>query len=1310
MAKLGRSTYTLTDLTETLPVSLVLKSNLDKNIQVKNGSRYEPDFENTQEGNSKGVIITPSLFLGQENLNIHENEKYVKPNNRKTGFLYYEIGSTTYKYGDSTSGIYVDIQGRLHIEQNLTENITIEAYIQNFIYESHNYEVELVQAINPINLLLLEDNDNFYAVIECEGGREHFDDKNHYPIKMMACLYKGNSPINKNGEAFDIENYKYSWDRLGDSNTIADSTKPTLTVERKDILNRDLYTCLITDENTGLTYTAQQFIYDFSDQYYCQLINNKPLLLSEANTEVKITANVWDRGEQIEDMTTEDGKKIYNLSYQWIAIDSNGQEIDLVGHKEGEDYGFTAEKTFIVKTSDNKIPKKDSFTIYCKVFNTDSSSTYPIAGNTISFQYIPVYSVRIKPKDIFVDTSNSGAYLGNENGEYTFEFQLLDKEGQIINYDDADANIKAAPTGKDYSSIDGTEINFIQAEDKKWNFTGTIKLNLEHQGSLWNIDESSKQYEFTYVYFGQQFTDEVNIIKNRSGENGEQGFSGYTIDLSNEFHAFSGGEGRADSDQETSCIVSAYFGSEKQTIKEIKINNDFIIYKQNKINGIKKKYTLPNLKGCLFIKASENALKQIEIIIRTNNSTKEPDAFLTGIESIPFYISISQDNKKDLSFLKTFTYTINYNGKSYSLVTDTNTIIYSQTNGGTYSPASFNVSATTRAENGAASTYSKGIIIYSFDSKKWKYLGSSGIISDYQNLDNIYIRLYSSLAKDYITSSNINITEASPYLLDMETIPIVTSMDGYELGGENLLRWTKDLSLSSGKWITKFNTITNSNEENFGILKYNVPLNSLDGNGQAWHYVSSLKIPFLQEYLNKDFCLSFDIKVNNFNGTFGPYLVFNSTTDKTNRERYGTIFSMKEDGTSGSLISFNKPNFTKNEWIRVSYHFNLSEDRFNRKDSNITTLLPWTDCKYMSIRFYLEKDGILQIKKPKLEIGNIVSSWSPSSYDIEYPSIAGENLFDDNNIKTILTGRETYGIETLSSGTYTLSYSDCNIENDSNSLTSLRMKIGNQTYSQVYSLPIQNSKYSLTFSIPSNGTLTIYPYKEAFSSSDEISIDQQQKVIFSYLKLEEGDTPTSWSYTPTQLDDLMNQLTVYFSTSSGNTYSGTGVNGESYNINFGQLPVIAHPTLGEIAFTSLDEFTSFINSLMTENNKAFQKYTATQLTGPLDRLSAIENAITINAKGDEESGGKPFIEISTKGLNSNNSLYLNNLRLLPDKLSFYGLENGEETELAYFSSTQLYVKKARITDYIDFGGDSDTSFLRFKVSNAGGIGVLWVQQ
>ena len=152
---------------------------------------------------------------------------------------------------------------------------------------------------------------------------------------------------------------------------------------------------------------------------------------------------------------------------------------------------------------------------------------------------------------------------------------------------------------------------------------------------------------------------------------------------------------------------------------------------------------------------------------------------------------------------------------------------------------------------------------------------------DYQILDNIYIRLYSSLAKDYITSSNINITEAAPYLLDMETIPVVTSMEGYEIGGENLLRWTKELPIETNKWKAS-STIETIKEGEFGVFNFNVPTNSLV-NGKSWHVAKSSKIGFSQDYLGKSFCISFYIKVEStsaFNGTFGPYLVLNSNYNK----------------------------------------------------------------------------------------------------------------------------------------------------------------------------------------------------------------------------------------------------------------------------------------------------------------------------------------------------------------------------------------------------------------------------------------------
>ena len=1030
MAKLGRSTYTLTDLTETLPVSLVLQTNKKNNAQNKNGDQYTPNFENDGEE----LIITPSLFLGQEKLSLEEYPKYKIPNGRENGFLYYEIGETQYKYtGNTSDKIYVNSSGQLVIKENLIENITIEAYIENFVYESHNYVVPLVQTTNPISFLLLEDNDNFYAVIECENGREYFDDTNAFPIKMAAYLYKGNKVINqKENNVFDTENYHYSWDRLGDGDTKPDGADPTLIVTRDKILNRDLYTCTITDLNTNLVYSAQQYIYDFSDQYYCTIIHDKPLLLSEANPLVKLTAKVWLREKELKEFTDENNQPKFNLSYEWFAIDSSGEKTLKTA---------STDNSLEINTSSTNIPKKESFTVYCKVYHTAYKSeddtvgvTYPIAGNTISFQYIPVYSVQVEPQNIFVNTTNNNVYQGNSSNEYTFEFKLLDKDGKLIDFDTSDKNIEKGPEEVVSSYEDGTSIKFEQKITRKWHYTGTITLSPNNPNSMWssnNKEVASRSYEFTYVYFGQQFTDEVNIIKNRSGENGEQGFSGYTIDLSNEFHAFSGGEGRADSDQETSCTVSAYFGSEKQSIDSIKIGNT-LIFKRSEdgqnTSTIEHDYKFGDNDSHLFLSAEEKGEKAIEIIIRTNDSTneKEKALFLKDIESLVFNIGIKDTKNTLLEFPKIFNYTINYNGKSYSLVPETNTIVYSQENQGTYEPSSFNVSATVREVNGAASTYSNGIIIYSFDSKNWTYLGSSGTISNYQNLKDIYIRLYSSLAKNYITSSNINISGAAPYLLDMETIPIVTSMDGYEIGGENLLKYSKLFLLDNkDKWF-KSNTSKLSvlDDEEDSIEEKNLVF-QVSGIGETagnpWYNFKSPKFRLKKEYINKDFCFSCYVFLekktaensitpldeNGFSFLVSAYDDY-ETTIRGAYQSFAKIYL----NSPGSAIT--NETWEAGKWIKIYKVFNLNNNFFTHTENGTNKPTELEKCSYLNITFALAKNGYLKIKLPKLELGNVPSAWTPAPNDIFYSEVGNnnENILDliANNSSNINDINQSFNI------------------------------------------------------------------------------------------------------------------------------------------------------------------------------------------------------------------------------------------------------------------------------------------------------------
>ena len=684
MGRIGYSSVTLTDLTETIPVTLVLETSLPQNIQTKVGNLYTPDFSK----NGEELIITPSLFRGKEEIYFKDHPEYLKPDGRTSGFLYYEIGSTIYKWEEGkTIGTYVDDDGRLHYNSNLTGNIMIEAYIKDFEDVIHSYTLDLVQVTNPISILFLEEgNDNYFATIECEGGREHFEDTNANAILMTAKLYKGLDNL----LAIRPNDFEIKWDRLSDGNTDADSASAQLTVTRSEVTNRDLFTCEIKDKITGITYVAQQFIYDFTDQYNCVITYDKPLLLSEENREVKLSATVWYKNEKLEN------KAGYKLSYNWMVV----------GEKGGDDKTLSShESTITISTQDSNIPQKQTFTVLCQVLHTDSAGTqYIIANGVVTFQWIPSYSVRISPKDIFVVTGADGSYQGNSKREYTFSFQLIDKQGNLITFDTTDSNIESISSEID---SDDTTITFKQNTANKWDFIGTITLS----NSLWNSTDGSRAYEFTYVYYGQKFTEEVNIIKNKTGIQGiqgVQGFSGYTVDLSNEFYAFSGGEGQADAGQSTECLVSAYYGSTDLTIKQINLgtSNGTVIYSSSVSNSTVN-YNGKNL----FVSASASTGKKVKIVIRTNISTNnnEKSLFLRDIVPIPFYITIIDQNGQTVTFSKTFTYTINYNGKSYSLIPSANDIIYNEIQK-TFTPNQITVSATARQTSGEAIAYPEGKI------------------------------------------------------------------------------------------------------------------------------------------------------------------------------------------------------------------------------------------------------------------------------------------------------------------------------------------------------------------------------------------------------------------------------------------------------------------------------------------------------------------------------------------------------------------------------------------------------------------------
>lgn len=1255
MGRIGYSSVTLTDLTETIPVTLVLETSLPQNIQTKVGNLYTPDFSK----NGEELIITPSLFRGKEEIYFKDHPEYLKPDNRTSGFLYYEIGSTIYKWEEGkTIGTYVDDEGRLHYNSNLTGNIMIEAYIEDFEDVIHHYTLDLVQATNPINILFLEEgNDNYFATIECEGGREHFEDTNANAITMTAKLYKGLENL------LDTKpnNFEIKWDSLSDGNTDADSTSAQLTVERKDITNRDLFTCEIKDITTGITYVAQQFIYDFTDQYNCVITYDRPLLLSEENTKVNLSATVWHKNEIL---ANKDG---YKLSYNWMVV----------GEKGGSDKTLSShESTITISTQDSNIPQKQTFTILCQVLHTDSAnSKYVIANSTVTFQWIPTYSVKINPKDIFVVTGADGSYQGNAERKYTFNFQLVDKSGKLIDFDETDGNIESIYAG---TNSDGTTISFEKKTTGKWDFTGTITLS----NSLWNSADGSRAYEFTYVYYGQQFTEEVNVIKNKTGAQGiqgDQGFSGYTVDLSNEFHAFAGGEGQADADQSTECLVSAYYGSTALTIKQINLGtSDGTVIYSNSGSSSTANYNGKNL----FVSASASTGEKVKIAIRTNISTNnsEKSLFLRDIIPIPFYVTIIDQNGQTVTFSKTFTYTINYNGKSYSLMPSANDIIYNEIQK-TFTPNQITVSATARQTSGEAIAYSEGKILYSLDGTNWKIYSNS--ISGFNGIANIYLRLYGKNASFSSTPTAAEITNAAKYLLDIETVPIITSTEGYQIGGENLLKWSKEMPVETNKWQYSgsfSDVLTTVDSDNFSILNFNL---TGTGSSSTWYGFHSPKISFTEDYLDKTFCFSCLIKADDINAIAGCIAVqcFESfSADRKGRKDFyfsNLFFDKKESNT----------------WVKMYFTFKI-DSKFFLDFSNATVDI--NTVKFFGIGFWVTGNSKkILFKKPKLELGNVASAWSASPYDIDYYNINGANLVSEAKLEYLVSGTDNNGLgyrvisTSLEANTfYTLSWEKISTQNNSVNFT--YQLNNNNTVIDTKNLSTSLTDYSITFQTGNSSN-----YKVLLYAGEKGKISSSELLSFHKLKLEKGQISSPYTLTNEQLQDLLEKV-------KGDAQSyADSINKDLTLTTENGIPTITNVDGSKIQFTSYSDFNNYITNTLEPKFEEMGKGIAGIRDTDLVSINGVLNEYKKQIQLHNENNQDPYIEIFAGFYENTNSM-----KLTKNKLSFS--VNG--SEVAYFSNDKMFITQADITTTLRIGtstNDGGKGFLVFTTVKETGVTITW---
>lgn len=1172
MGKLGYSSLTLTDITETIPISLVLQSNQEKSFQIKDGNLFIPDFTE----NEKELIIVPSLFLGTETIEI--------PTQGEKGAIYYQVSGETENGTEKNffhsntlpeNDIYVDEKGCLHYKKNLTDSLTIEAYINDYENTSHGYTIEQIRCVSPITILLLEQNSNDYTMfISSANNREHFDENNSSPITLTALLYKGTQEV-------DESILTYEWDivRDDDDDFSADWKKTTrqITISRNEISNVEIFQCEITiTDGSELSFSAQKIIRDFTDGYTNQLIADRTLILTPDNKQVKLTNQIWHQTNIINN--TEDQSRFV---YSWKLLTEKTEEQALA--ETGKTIEINLEKEPFKELQEN-----------FSIFGIATIDGKTITANYADIKYQPIsFTTQVSPNAVFVPVNKEGQ-LEEEAFSTQCSFKITNAKNILLDYNAATSSIEK----------DTYITSIIQNTEEKWDFTLNIQINKDDEFFI-NSELKSMIINVSYTFLNETFSTPIQVVKSyagAAGKDGEPGVPAYNIYLSNDYYLFAGGETAATPNQNADFTILAYKGAEKLTISKI-------VFCET--------YTFTDFSQSLT--REDFGVKGLSLSYKPATETfsfiTEGDGnFLTSSGNIKMVITVKEGSKEE-SFVVYFNYGINYNGNSYNLIASENQIVY------LFSQYKFNISQVLLSAYyrsggvGENIAYTDGYITYSIDgtAESTPQKGNTFIFDvSLLSSSNSYIRF--NLYKD----------AGKKELLDTETIPVLSSFEGVEIGGENILRWTKELPVEKGKW-EKSGDVSIEKDGDFSYAK-------IDTGGS----LISQKLQFENDYIGEAFCLSLYAYGNStFKATIKGYKDFESSS-----------------ATAQMELTFS--NDTES-WNKVFQHFNFSTDFSN-------------NVKYFSVEF----SGNIKIKKLKLENSNISSAWAASPYDVDYSNIVGTNLSIVDGYYCEVSTTDPYILfaDNLVSNTYyTFSCANTSFP-DGNNGDRFLCEVRFYNDDEEETLSIVKDSFSLISETENQQIYTfktadepgIYSFRIYASMETQASTVANEKILtLQQAKIEKGTIATPFFITDEYLEDLIKEVQ---STAGENTAyikvleeNGTLLNQKIDN------DINALKESIKNSYVSINEKEGIISAA---TNVVYQE---------LDR----DYLIKLKNKIDIVSGADPYIQISTK---STDGKYFAT-KITNNQLGFYNAEKADP--VAYINSESLNINKATFHNSFKIG-------------------------
>ena len=333
--------------------------------------------------------------------------------------------------------------------------------------------------------------------------------------------------------------------------------------------------------------------------------------------------------------------------------------------------------------------------------------------------------------------------------------------------------------------------------------------------------------------------------------------------------------------------------------------------------------------------------------------------------TLPIEIKVNLNGKEQV-FATVFNYEINYEGNAYFLSFLNGTSVSYLPSKDSFTPDKIEFYAYYR-KNGSGENilYTDGKVYVSIDGGIKTKLSSTSAFYSYPISNSIKnsltFYLYNSIAND----SN----PEDAYLMDRETIPILTSLEGAEIGGDNLLKFSRTFEAADNRWTYKYGfsdeiAITKDNE--FNVLNFNFAykdVTSSDSPNNGSCYVISPPFFIDEEVINKDLCFSIYFKIN-------------SSISEAKKSGNKIYFSLLGYSSSDSLIKESDPfsfldirieddNILENgKWIRLYEVFKGN-------------ILQNSTIKYFRIKIcgLIDENNTsthynFYIKKPKLEIGN----------------------------------------------------------------------------------------------------------------------------------------------------------------------------------------------------------------------------------------------------------------------------------------------------------------------------------------------------